>query len=154
MASHHLPEVKLVQPRVKSLRAKLSRSSTMLWIQVSLTASVTILNLAVLIWAAATHPLDSRGVATMYTGNCKTIGVADSITHLVLNGISSLFLGASNYGMQILAAPARRDLETAHAKGDWLEIGVPSLVNLFKLPRQMRFLWFCLGLISTLLHMV
>ncbi len=154
MLGRYMPEVDPEPPRTKAQRTAVSKTSALLRSQVCLTASVAAFNVAVLVWAAVTHPLDGRGVGTLYTGNCETVGAADSATHLVLNALSSLFLGSSNYCMQVLAAPSRSDLDSAHAAGSWLEVGVPSFGNLWKLRRRRAVLWLLLGLVSVLLHTV
>ena len=116
--------------------------------------SVAVLNIVVFVWAVASHPLDPRGVGTMYTGSCDTTRVANGVAHVAINGLSALFLTSGNYCMQILTTPTRADLDAAHAVGGWLEIGVPSIANLCRFQRRRVFLWLSLGLISTLLHLV
>jgi hypothetical protein len=131
---------------------RLSKRSTVLRSQGYLTASVAIINIAVLIWAITARHLDKRGVGTLHTGNCHRVGLVNSVVHLLLNAISSLFLAAGNYCMQVLAAPSRADVHLAHATGDWLEIGVPSFGNIRKLRRSRVVHWVALGLVSVLLH--
>ncbi|EFY97758.1 hypothetical protein MAA_06541 [Metarhizium robertsii ARSEF 23] len=154
MLGRYIPEANPNSPRAESLLAKLSKRSTMLRIQTGLTALVAVINTVAWIWAAATHDMDARGVGTLFTGSCRDAANLNKVAHLILNGLSTLFLGAGNYCMQILAAPSRGDLNKAHAVGDWLEIGVPSLRNIRKLHRQKVILWFALGIVSILLHLV
>lgn len=154
MLRRYIPEADPDHPRAKSLLKKLSKRSTMLRIQIGLTAFVAVLNTAIWVWATVTHDLDRRGVGTLFTGNCRKTTTINSATHLILNGLSSLFLGASNYCMQILVAPTRADLDLADTRGEWLEIGVQSFKNLKKLQRRKIVLWVTLGIISILLHLV
>ncbi|KAK2765090.1 hypothetical protein FQN54_008789 [Arachnomyces sp. PD_36] len=42
--------------------------------------------------------------------------------HLVINVLSTVILAATNYCMQCLGAPARADIDKAHAQRRWLEI--------------------------------
>ncbi|UKZ52632.1 hypothetical protein TrVGV298_006413, partial [Trichoderma virens] len=67
--------------------------------------------------------------------------------------ISTFFLGAGNFCMQILVAPSRKEIDKAHSKGISLEIGVPSIKNLPHIRRRRRVLWGLLGLMSSLLHL-
>ncbi|KAJ8128066.1 hypothetical protein O1611_g5572 [Lasiodiplodia mahajangana] len=153
MLSQYIPEADPDHPRAKSLLGKLSKSSTVLRIQIGLAASVAAVNTAFWIWATATHDLDPRGVGTLFTGDCRRTATINTVTHLVLNGLSTLFLGAANYCMQILVAPTRTDLDLAHALGGWLEIGVLSFRNLRKLKRFKIILYLILGMVSTVLHL-
>ncbi|KAI0103195.1 hypothetical protein GGR51DRAFT_573390 [Nemania sp. FL0031] len=154
MLSRYIPEANPDHPRAKSLLRKLSKRSTVLHIQIGLALSVAALNTAFWIWATATHELDPRGVGTLFTGNCRMTATINTVTHLILNGLSTLFLGAANYCMQILVAPTRANLDSAHALGEWLEIGVLSFRNLRKLKRFKILLYLVLGIVSTLLHLV
>ncbi|KAF7177453.1 hypothetical protein CNMCM7691_005706 [Aspergillus felis] len=154
MLGRYIPEADPDHPRAISLLRKLSKRATMLRIQLGLAASVAILNTVVWIWATATHHLDHRGVGTLFTGDCTTTSTTNSLVHLLLNGLSTLFLGTGNYCMQILVAPSRADLDSAHSSGDWLEVGVLSFRNIFRLRPRRLVLWLALGAISTVLHLV
>lgn len=50
--------------------------------------------------------------------------------HLLLNVLSSLFLGAGNYCMQILVAPTGAEVQLAHKSGIYFDIGIHSIYNL------------------------
>ncbi|KAL4914503.1 hypothetical protein BDW62DRAFT_204519 [Aspergillus aurantiobrunneus] len=154
MLGRYIPEADPDHPRSLSLAGMLSKRTTMLRIQMGLAASVAVLNMVVWVWATATHDIDRRGVGTFFTGDCGSATTISSAAHLLLNGLSTLFLGAGNYCMQILAAPSRADVDVAHAQGDWLEIGVLSFRNLTKFPSRRVALWIGLGVISTVLHLV
>jgi hypothetical protein len=58
--------------------------------------------------------------------------------HLVINILSTLMLGASNYCMQCLASPSRAQVDEAHAKRIWVRIGVPNIWNLLSRQRGKR----------------
>jgi hypothetical protein len=74
--------------------------------------------------------------------------------HLLINLLSSLLLGASNYCMQRLVAPTRKEIDAVHAKRDWLDIGMPSVRNLPSINKGRTLLWVFLGLSSIPLHFV
>ena len=70
------------------------------------------------------------GYGTIHSGECKKTRGLNVWVHLVVNVLSTLLLGASNYCMQVLSAPTREELVRAHAKRLWLRIGIPSFRNL------------------------
>jgi NADH:ubiquinone oxidoreductase subunit 4 (subunit M) len=94
----------------------------------------------------------TRGVVSMYEGSCSWVKNVDTGLHVCINALSTLLLGASNLCMQILAAPTRRELDKAHAKQRWLDIGVPSWRNLRNVGAARQVMWWCLGLSSVPLH--
>ncbi|OJJ82358.1 uncharacterized protein ASPGLDRAFT_531052 [Aspergillus glaucus CBS 516.65] len=56
--------------------------------------------------------------------------------HLVINILSTLMLAGSNFTMQCLCAPTRKDLDRAHQSNRWLDIGAPSIRNLRSIPNS------------------
>lgn len=119
---------------------------------VLLGVSIFFLNLGITIWAL-TGVRIVKGVATVYEGSCAQ--TKSSLTWLhAINVLSSLLLGASNFCMQILSAPTRKEIDAAHARRKWLSIGVPSLKNLFYIDRKKGALWILLGLSSIPLHLL
>ncbi|KAH7319985.1 hypothetical protein B0I35DRAFT_225072 [Stachybotrys elegans] len=111
-------------------------------------------NVALLIWAVNTAPIDGEGTAVVFEGSCEASENATLWPDLLINILSTLLLGASNNCAQILAAPAREDIDKAHANGEWLDIGVPSVRNLFYIPRKRVILWLVLFSSSIPLHLV
>ena len=61
-----------------------------------------------------------------------------------------------DYCAQLLAAPTRSEVDTAHHNGEWLDIGVPSLRNLWKkrIAGKRKAAWTLLMISSVLLHFV
>ncbi|KAH7379514.1 hypothetical protein BKA66DRAFT_466175 [Pyrenochaeta sp. MPI-SDFR-AT-0127] len=111
------------------------------------------LNLVLAILAAvAWNPKNS--IAMAFMGNCKTTGRWTIGLHLLINLLSSAILGASNFTMQRLAAPTRAEVDAAHAKRKSLDIGIPSVRNLFRISKKRSVLWLLLGLSSVPLHFV
>lgn len=70
--------------------------------------------------------------------------------------MSTLLLGSSNYCAQLLTAPTRSEVDTAHEEKDWLDIGVPSLRNLWKkrIARKRKMAWTLLMISSVFLHLI
>lgn len=163
MLAKYIPELDPENARAKTLRSKLAKRTYMLRIQFISAMLVVALNVGLTIWFFVDHdriPIDGRGVGTFTFGHCTTITRINSALHVALNIVSSLFLAAGNYCMQILVAPSRLAIECAGKKGHSLEIGVPSLRN-FRIMYKSRALkwspiliWLSLGIISTVLHVL
>lgn len=56
--------------------------------------------------------------------------------------------------MQVLVAPTRGELDRAHSKGDWMDVGVASIRNLFKISWNRTLLWGILALSSVPIHLL
>ncbi|KAI0126046.1 hypothetical protein BJ170DRAFT_458903 [Xylariales sp. AK1849] len=95
-----------------------------------------------------------KGSSTIFKGRCDIVRASDIVIHLVLNVCSTLVLGASNYCMQGLCAPTREDVDKAHARGRWLDIGIQSWMNLRAVRLSSLVCWVLLGLASLPLHWV
>ncbi|KAL4736185.1 hypothetical protein BDV11DRAFT_207832 [Aspergillus similis] len=113
--------------------------------------TVLILNLAMVCWASFRH--SDQGQNVLYSGNCDRAKELGTCVHLLINVLSTLLLSASNFGMQCLSAPTRKDIDRAHANNEWLDIGVHSIRNLRKIPRFRMLLWLSLVLTSVPLHL-
>lgn len=97
---------------------------------------------------------DWRQSWKFFIAECNRTTTADVLLHLLINGLSTVILASSNFFMQILNAPTRKDINVAHAKGQWLDIGVSSLHNIFRLSRFKQLAWFCLLLTSIPIHIL
>ncbi|PUU77998.1 hypothetical protein B9Z19DRAFT_1127492 [Tuber borchii] len=116
---------------------------------------VLIINVSLTIYAA-TNPRYSieGGIGTLYSGSCdksKTIGLW---IHLGINALSTLLLSGSNYTQQCLAAPTRKEVDAAHARRKWMDIGAPSVGNLSKIKLERTLLWIAIGFTSIPLHLL
>jgi hypothetical protein len=87
-------------------------------------------------------------------GDCKAVETKDTWVHLGLNTVATILLASSNYCMQLLSAPSRAEIDKAHAKQKWLDIGIPSVRNLRHLNKKKAILWWILGISSIPLHLV
>lgn len=146
------PAINPENSQAKTWSAWKARRKVVLWtcfIAVSFTC-VTNLVLAVTVWSRYKITLD--GVATLYEGTCATVKRADSVIHILINVLATLLLGASNLTLQLIAAPARREVYRAHARGVWLDIGVPGFRNLWQLSRTSVVLWCFLAISSISIH--
>ena len=114
---------------------------------------VLFINVGLTIYAA-THPRYKRekGTGTLYSGSCEKSRMIGLWLHLGINALSTLLLSASNYTQQCLAAPTRSEIDASHARKRWMDIGIPSVRNLFKIKLERRLLWIFIGLTSIPLH--
>ncbi|KAJ5355450.1 uncharacterized protein N7496_012662 [Penicillium cataractarum] len=91
---------------------------------------------------------------TFYMGSCRTAKVLTSSSHLIVNVLSTVLLASSNFSMQCLNSPTRREINIAHAQHKALDIGIPSIRNLFFVSRWKVLTWIVLATSSFPLHMV
>ncbi|KAF9060837.1 hypothetical protein BDP27DRAFT_1429601 [Rhodocollybia butyracea] len=122
------------------------------WIATFEAGVVLLINLIILLFCAVKIG-GSVGVAQIFEGDCNTVGHITLGIHLVINVLSTLLLSASNYVMQSLSAPTRTEVDRAHEKGFWLDIGLQSMHNLKHTSNWKRLLWTLLSVSSIPLHL-
>ncbi|KAK7952672.1 uncharacterized protein PG986_008400 [Apiospora aurea] len=71
------------------------------------------------------------GETIIFSGSCDTASSINTGLHAAINVFAVTILVGSNYAFQILSSPTRLELASAHNKKQWLDIGIPSLRNLF-----------------------
>ncbi|KAF9894958.1 hypothetical protein FE257_004580 [Aspergillus nanangensis] len=105
---------------------------------------------------AAKNPRNVGFSATqvVYEGDCALTERWDTGLHLLINCLSTAILAASNFCMQSLVAPSREEVDQYHARRKWLDIGVPSVRNLFAVGRYRVNLWFVLLFTATPFHLL
>jgi hypothetical protein len=85
----------------------------------------------------------------LYEGRCSEAKNWSTGLHLLINALGTVILGSSNYCAQFLAAPTREDVDKAHARGSWLDIGVPSVRNIRAVGAKRKTVWAIL-MVSTI----
>jgi hypothetical protein len=120
-----------------------------------LASLVCLVNIALTIYSTskATEE-DYHGRKVLYEGDCETSRKVNVGLHLLINVLSTILLSASNFGMQCLSAPTRQEVDAAHAKRRWLDIGVLSLRNLAWIERKRLLCWVLLVASSLPLHLL
>jgi hypothetical protein len=78
---------------------------------------------------------------SLYTGDCEQVRKLNVGIHFLINVLSCIPLGASNYSMQCMSAPTRSEVDRWHARKQWLDIGVFSMRNVGKISRWRTLLW-------------
>ena len=115
-------------------------------------AVVLVINLTATIWAVKKFGI-LDGLGTLQVGDCNSTSRLGFWLHLIINGLSTLLLGASNYSMQCLSSPTRSEIDRAHRKCIWLDIGIPSVKNLRRISWSRIVLWWALAISSIPLHL-
>lgn len=100
--------------------------------------------------AAGTHSVVTR----LFNRDCGRVTRINTFLHWVINVLSTVLLSGSSYCMQCLSAPTRSDIDQAHAKGKWLDVGVLSTRNLRRLPCIRVTWWWLLACSSLPLHLL
>ncbi|KAJ0124338.1 uncharacterized protein J7T55_005676 [Diaporthe amygdali] len=114
---------------------------------------LVLISLHVVVWAKS-GSLD--GSQIIYSGSClgNSVGRLNTFLHLLINILSSLVLASTNFFMQVLIAPSRAELDRAHEKGNWLDIGVPSPRNAFRVSKFKTIMWLLFFLSSIPIHLL
>jgi hypothetical protein len=112
-----------------------------------------VVNIVVYAWLFRTHHTNA-GTASIQRGECGMIRRTNTGIHGALNIVSTLILGASTYAMQGMTAPSRKEVDFAHAKGKWVEIGTQSMRNLFYVRKRNAWVWAILGITSLPFHLL
>ncbi len=116
---------------------------------VALVLSINVLGTAIV--AIEQKAID--GIATFRVGDCTLTERLDFSIHLLINILSTSLVGASNYCMQCVSAPTRKDIDKAHKHHTWMDIGVLSVRNLKWISRRRKVLWCLLCISSVPLHL-
>ncbi len=146
------PQVDANHPRARTLRIWKSRRDVLLWTNLAFASIVFIVNLVFTILLWKNYGSSGDGTVTVSDGECSGIRHLDSGLHILINFLSTILLGASNLCLQLLLAPTRKEIDTAHGKRRWLDIGVPSFRNLWNLPRSCQIVWLILAFSSIPIH--
>lgn len=137
----------------KSVRRRLQGWRSGVLIAGIMTSIIFLLNLTTAI-ATLSRSDVQNGTIIALEGSCQVVNHWSLAIHFLINVLSSLLLGASNYTMQVLNAPTRSECDAAHARLDWYDIGVPSLRNLTRVPKSRMLLWAVLLVSSVPVHLL
>ena len=65
-----------------------------------------------------------------------------------------VFRSTTNVVQYCLTPPTREEIDKAHSKGQWLDIGAMSFRNIMRVSRKRIFLFMCLGFTSPILQLL
>jgi hypothetical protein len=111
-------------------------------------------NIALLLTGIITHDDTYKGISTITKGETHRITAMSTVYHVLINVLSTVLLTSSNYAMQIICAPTRTEVDKAHARGQWLDIGIMSVHNLRHISRKRLITWVLLAFSSAPLHLL
>lgn len=119
---------------------------------------VLFINIILFITATILAHSNLRGsvftTAIIYEGSCSVPKHWEIGPHFVINILNTVVLAASNYCMQLLSAPTRKDVDRAHSRHTWLEIGIPGLRNISATSTRQLILWLLLMITSAPIHLM
>lgn len=113
---------------------------------------VFVINLAITIWSFSRYKSNVDEV--FMERDCNEIKKWNSGLHAIINILSTILLAGSNYCMQILSAPTRKNIDQAHAKGTSLDIAISSIRNIRHIGLRRALIWLLLGASSLPLHLM
>lgn len=166
-------EYKISEAR-ESAGARIAKWRRTLYLGSSTSFAVLLVNLTMVLWASIRHSEHGQSVL-LYSEDCDRVKKLSTGVHLLINILSTLLLAASNFAMvsssripiplaleygaerplqQCVGSPTREDVDRSHTRNEWLDIGVPSIRNLSRIPRIRLFFWVCLVLSSAPLHLL
>ncbi|KAF5001395.1 hypothetical protein FDECE_10958 [Fusarium decemcellulare] len=95
----------------------------------------------------------AKGDGALFDGDCGKAKQLSIWLHLIINILSTVLLTAGNFAQQVLTAPTRREIDSAHLGHKWLDIGVLSIHNLRKISRSRVIAWSILAITSVPIHL-
>lgn len=90
----------------------------------------------------------------IFSGKCSTSNRLDLFLQFVINIFSTCVLASSNFFMQIVSSPTRKEIDHAHRSLHSLEIGVSSFKNLGALSWFKILTWVGLFMTSVPIHIL
>lgn len=124
----------------------------------ALVNTVLIANVSVLLAILSAMALSKAGgfnkPLIFFTGACGIAGALNTTLHIIINILSTATLASSNMFMQVLNAPSREEVDQSHTRGSWLEIGVLSARNIFRLSPFKTIAWLGFLISSIPIHLL
>ncbi|CAG8949656.1 hypothetical protein HYFRA_00007890 [Hymenoscyphus fraxineus] len=102
------------------------------------TFTVLLLNIAFAIFGLVVSKSGMK-VGTLMNGDCGRIGSIDTWLHIIINIAGTCLQAASNFTMQCIGSPTRTEIDSAHARGKYRDIGLQSLRNLTGIRKKLLY---------------
>ena len=93
-------------------------------------------------------------LGTLYQGDCDHVRRLITYLLIPLNIIGTVSIGSSNYVMQCLMAPNRKEVDKAHLNGLYVNIGLSSAHNIPWLSGWKAWTWWTLGFSTIPIHLL
>ncbi|KUJ10921.1 uncharacterized protein LY89DRAFT_655765 [Mollisia scopiformis] len=94
------------------------------------------------------------GYPAIETSSCDGASRLSQGIHYVINILATILLAASNYYMQRLSSCTRSEIDRAHQRGSWADVGVSSVRNMRFMSWDRIVLWWILVLSSLPIHLL
>lgn len=120
----------------------------------SISILVLVINLVLLLVGAVRKPGYKAGIGILHSGTSDQISRLSTAYHILINILSTGLLTSSSYCMQLLCAPRRDDIDAAHARGNYVDIGILNFRNLRFISRRRSFFVLILTVTSVPLHLL
>jgi hypothetical protein len=139
-------------PDANTPKRRTSHRTILLLLQLAITFVIFLLNLTFTLLSIRNKGTLSATYGEYFSGDCEKVKTYNLWLHLAINVVSAILLGSSDFCAQILAAPTRREVDEAHKRGEWFDIGINSWRNVRRIGRR-RVVWWVLMGSSILLHL-
>lgn len=117
-------------------------------------AFVCVTILLIILSISVSQPGSSLSRPTViFKGDCTSSGRLNLVLNLLVNILSGVVLASSNFFMQVLSSPSREEIDIAHSWLRSLDIGVPSVKNLYYVARFKSFSWLMFLISSVPIHL-
>ena len=120
-------------------------TSVLVWL--ALTRLIFLINFGFTTGAIAKKGI-GNGTQEFYAGSCQHLKNASLWIYLAINILGTGLLAASNYTMQVVYAPTRKDIDRRLRKKKWLDVGAHGLRNLSEMGQMRVIIWLCLAVQS------
>lgn len=155
----HEEEFEVEEPQASGLRTKTTRQryfsgrTVSLRFLASCVAVILLLNIGAFIYGWRKGH-SSSGALLIAQASCKRVKRLDLGLHALINVLGILALAAVGAFLTVLSSPTRQDLNRAHAHGQWLDIGIPSIRNLKHIGKLRKWLCITLFVLSLPIHIM
>ena len=128
------PQLDPSQKRSQTISQKLARRETLLLTTAIIATLILALNITVLaeLWARYYPASYADGTLVFHIGSCNDVKTINIALHLAVNVISSVLYLSSQLCVQLITAPTRKQVDEAHRRQDWYDIGILSWRNFIR----------------------
>ena len=91
------------------------------------TTIVLLTNVISTIYITQHYQVVEQGIYTIIGSSADSCLKAKKWLHMLINIAGTSLLSASNYCMQCLSLPTRQEVDLAHKKQKWLDVGIPTM---------------------------
>jgi hypothetical protein len=114
----------------------------------------TLTLILLILFLVSFHAIGSFADTTLFIGSCSQASRNVLILRLFINIVSTAVLTSSSFFLQILTAPTRADIDKAHRRGQWFDVGILSFRNLRFVSWFKISLWLLLAITTIPFHLL